>query len=655
MKLSTLSIKITTCISCAVFAASAFSTAASTLAKAAETRTAQDVIREGLKARKTGIDLRKYVKDITEAAEYYYEVLYTDSDWIDVDSSFRYLSGYLFPEYLCSASEAASRKTKFDQTVNKIVSRVRPEWTDAEKVLYLHDTLIERCEYDFTYTNYDAYSALVSGSAVCQGYALALNVMCHKIGIPSYVISSDEHNHMWNVVQIDGEWYHVDATYDDHSPDIIGYAEHSFFLKNEEYMMESYGHAASDWEYYSEGSLISCTSDAFDHAYWVNVLDTVEPLPDGTFFYTRSNSPDIQYASEIKADFCRGNSAVGENILMSNSISWKSPGEGKLYGLSFIKTDVYGDKVYYHTDDSIFAMGIDGYSVEWLYSLSQEERALGSIYGISIDDKTGVLTYQIMKQFVFPDETNTIDKTFHTIQLDVIEEETTEEETTTTTTTTATEETTTTTTTTVTEEETTSTTTTTTTEETTSATTTTTTTEETTSTTAAVSEETTAVSEEDDTTIPAEETTAAATSNEETTAQTEETTVTTADTEDTTLPAEETTATTITTEETAIPVEETTAETENTTIPTTETTTTAEETTTTSTVTAPVVMMLRGDVDCSSRVNVMDAVLLARLNAEQCEDSEVDAQGKANADCTDDGVVNADDLRWLLLFLSKML
>ena len=60
---------------------------------------------------------------------------------------------------------------------------------------------------------------------------------------------------------------------------------------------------------------------------------------------------------------------------------------------------------------------------------------------------------------------------------------------------------------------------------------------------------------------------------------------------------------------------------------------------------------LRGDVDVSGNVNIADAVMLARFNAEDA-DVTVTAQGKANAELTDDGNVNNDDLSRLLEYLA---
>ena len=92
---------------------------------------------------------------------------------------------------------------------------------------------------------------------------------------------------------------------------------------------------------------------------------------------------------------------------------------------------------------------------------------------------------------------------------------------------------------------------------------------------------------------------------------------------------------------------------------TTETTTTLTETTTTVTETTESTVsshdaLLRGDTDCNGTVDVLDAVLLARVAAEDTSCGATD-QGKQNADVTGDGTVKTDDLTTLLRYLAGIL
>ena len=80
---------------------------------------------------------------------------------------------------------------------------------------------------------------------------------------------------------------------------------------------------------------------------------------------------------------------------------------------------------------------------------------------------------------------------------------------------------------------------------------------------------------------------------------------------------------------------------------TTETTTTTTES---SSKVSPYVLML-GDVDCNLEVNVLDAVMLAHVAAEDTK-VQVTDEGKLNADMNQDGSVKTDDLTALLRVLA---
>ncbi len=69
-----------------------------------------------------------------------------------------------------------------------------------------------------------SFSPYVNGYAKCDGYAQALLFALRRYGIPCAMVSGDatdrnDNNstaaHSWNYVQIDGEWYHCDGTWDD--------------------------------------------------------------------------------------------------------------------------------------------------------------------------------------------------------------------------------------------------------------------------------------------------------------------------------------------------------------------------------------------------------------------------------------------------------
>jgi len=76
---------------------------------------------------------------------------------------------------------------------------------------------------------YTAYGALVGESAVCQGFASAFYRLALELGVDTRILSGRKGStrHGWNIVKLDGKYYHVDATSDAGFPP----AQYSHFLK----------------------------------------------------------------------------------------------------------------------------------------------------------------------------------------------------------------------------------------------------------------------------------------------------------------------------------------------------------------------------------------------------------------------------------------
>lgn len=104
----------------------------------------------------------------------------------------------------------------FLETAETILAGM-PNGSDYEKELYLHDVLVNKVTYTYSkLEEQNGYTTLVEGKGVCAGYAFALQYLLMRAGIQSYyVVGYARENHAWNLAKIDGEWYYVDATWDD--------------------------------------------------------------------------------------------------------------------------------------------------------------------------------------------------------------------------------------------------------------------------------------------------------------------------------------------------------------------------------------------------------------------------------------------------------
>lgn len=127
---------------------------------------------------------------------------------------------YLSYEYPFESTEEIDRaRAQVEENVALALTWVAEDMSAVQKVQALHDYLVRTCAYgdpDDAHSH-TAYGALVQRTPVCQGYALAYKLLLSRLGIGCIFVSSDEMIHGWNMVQLDGAWYHVDVTWDDPS------------------------------------------------------------------------------------------------------------------------------------------------------------------------------------------------------------------------------------------------------------------------------------------------------------------------------------------------------------------------------------------------------------------------------------------------------
>ncbi len=139
-------------------------------------------------------------------------------------------------EFPFSKSVGDSKTVALKNKVNSIKAGI-PKTSDYDKVKYIHDYIINNCRYnnnavsnsDAYPTAFTAYGALVEGSAVCEGYAKAFSLLCNEVGVDALLIigTGKGEPHMWNMVKCNGQWYHMDVTWDDatlNGKDSIGYS-----------------------------------------------------------------------------------------------------------------------------------------------------------------------------------------------------------------------------------------------------------------------------------------------------------------------------------------------------------------------------------------------------------------------------------------------
>ncbi|OPA73869.1 hypothetical protein BVG16_25855 [Paenibacillus selenitireducens] len=122
------------------------------------------------------------------------------------------------------------------RTVKSVLPTIiKPTMNAHEKVKAIHDWVVLHLAYDTTLKNDTAYQGLTEGTTVCQGYALLTYKMLKEAGITNRIAEGTAGGqlHAWNLVYLDGKWYHLDTTWDDPIPDQKGKVSYSYYLRTD--------------------------------------------------------------------------------------------------------------------------------------------------------------------------------------------------------------------------------------------------------------------------------------------------------------------------------------------------------------------------------------------------------------------------------------
>lgn len=297
------------------------------------------------------VDLAEFGLTVDELSKLYYELLqsgklpwYADNYRYTYDTENLVLKFY--PENL---DETVYIRERYEQRVAEILKEtVLPGMSQWQIALAIHDYLAVHGAYDESYTYYTAYDLLVNGTAVCQGYSLAYMDLMNRAGVPCVEVRSEEMNHAWNLVQIDGSWYHVDVTWDDPISDHHGRCDHKFFLISDQLMQDpAYEHPS--WE-----TDIACTDTRFDdEVFWQGITSPVCYVSDVTSYireYDDDGAYDIYRRNEETAELTR----IG-----GTELSYIDIGEGRL-GYFGDGLSVWNDRLYYADMEKVYSCTLAG-------------------------------------------------------------------------------------------------------------------------------------------------------------------------------------------------------------------------------------------------------------------------------------------------------
>ena len=195
----------------------------------------------------------------------------------------------------CTAQDVAAMQVKLDQLVDQANTLCQ---TDMEKVFYVHEWLVQNIAYDREHLSDDVQDdhnlrgALLEGTAVCDGYAKTYALTLRKLGITGVLVTSKDIGHAWNMVELDGNWYQVDCTWDDpvDGSDQLGYCMHKHLLCTTEEMNTNHNDdgddsVAFDLENLGTQNIVNlATDDTYENTWWKDKKSAIFPC-GGDWYY----------------------------------------------------------------------------------------------------------------------------------------------------------------------------------------------------------------------------------------------------------------------------------------------------------------------------------------------------------------------------------
>ena len=126
------------------------------------------------------------------------------------------------PQYLFDKGKIREHQRAMSARIAKL-ARPAMDKSEVEKERYIHDFICQNVRYDKLKKPYshEILGPLGQGVSVCEGIAKAVKALCDALGLWCIVVISENnpdkgirYRHAWNIVRIGGQYYHLDATFD---------------------------------------------------------------------------------------------------------------------------------------------------------------------------------------------------------------------------------------------------------------------------------------------------------------------------------------------------------------------------------------------------------------------------------------------------------
>ena len=219
-------------------------------------------------------------------------------------------------QYLITAAQVAS----VDATVDEILIKNNAHsLSDFDKIKFVNDYIVQNTVYstETIHSAHSAYTVLAEGKAVCQGYALLAQKMLTKLGIESLYVVGEAGGvgHAWNLVKLNGGWYHIDMTWNDPTPDRgPNNVRYAYFLMSDQQLIKDHTWEKADYpqavdEQYMYMHIISDSFEIDDYIYFSHEQD------NNLLYRLHKPSKQVEKVADVRVQFLTGE---GDWLYFSN-------------------------------------------------------------------------------------------------------------------------------------------------------------------------------------------------------------------------------------------------------------------------------------------------------------------------------------------------
>lgn len=320
-------------------------------------------------------DLRQIMQDIVNTCPDLFYVAGRYSLYVDANNKVT----SVVPGYLFSGNELAEKKSQYKTKMNEILSQIETSWSDLEKIVFAHDYLCQNFEYDTDLKNYDAYTFFTTGKGVCQAYTTVFSGIMKELGIEVSTATSDAMGHIWNVVKLDGKWYHVDVTWDDPTNDKFGLASHNHLLVSDTAFNKERNSSNKHHDWVSK---YTCIDTTYDNFYWMtDNISTPYNYLNGKWYYSSYNS------TNNTTDICEGD-LKNRGTSIYNFDKWFVYGSDSYFTRTYCGMDVYNGTLYFNSCDTIYSYSPQSGTSEFV-----KPDVDGRLCGLRVNGKQLVFSY----------------------------------------------------------------------------------------------------------------------------------------------------------------------------------------------------------------------------------------------------------------------